>query len=369
MREARRSNRAAALGLTLALALVAPGAGRASSRASVPHAAPAGTFVSLVPACGCARRTDLDVFSTRTGRRVRTLASWATAFPAQLGTPAADHRGQLFMTLTSSARCAVTGYMECPHWVPDSCTNVVETFVAGHARLDPVLRLPGSEQLGSVAPSPEGSELAMTLAPCLALRGPTGLFIDDRASGAVRPLLTTQNPCDGFGLPAWNPARTRLAFVLDRARGLPTPIAGGDTCPVATNRLAIVGSAGGGLTLIAPDHGCAFAGVAFDRGGLAAAEGCRQGSPPGMSDTGSGDAYLLALDGRGRVRGRFALKRGLEQALVAAVPGTGDVLVTQDQPANQGPEFDWVWRFNGRTLAPIAHYRANDAAQVLAVPW
>jgi hypothetical protein len=48
----------------------------------------------------------------------------------------------------------------------------------------------------------------------------------------------------------------------------------------------------------------------------------------------------------------------------------GSVLISQDQPANAGyPERDWVWQFDGHRLWPIASYRANDAAQVIGVPW
>ena len=50
--------------------------------------------------------------------------------------------------------------------------------------------------------------------------------------------------------------------------------------------------------------------------------------------------------------------------------GTGNVLITQDQPANEPyPERDWIWSFDGAHLRPIANYSANDAAQIIAVPW
>jgi hypothetical protein len=207
----------------------------------------------------------------------------------------------------------------------------------------------------------------------VSLRGPTGLFVRDSSSQQIRPILTTLNPCDGFRRPAWSRDGSRIALVFDRAYGPPTPIAGGSACPGAVDRLAIVvaggASAGAVLQLIAPDRGCAFGSVAFDRAGLAAAEGCRHGSPPGQSATNLGNAYLLQFNHDGARTRRVALERGLEQALVATLPGRGNVLVTQDQPANEGPEYDWVWEFNGSRLRPIAHYRALDAAQVIAVPW
>jgi hypothetical protein len=67
---------------------------------------------------------------------------------------------------------------------------------------------------------------------------------------------------------------------------------------------------------------------------------------------------------------RIPLKLGLEQAAIATEPMTHDVLITQDQPANEPyPERDWLWEFDGHHLRSIAHYKAEDAAQVLAVPW
>jgi hypothetical protein len=32
-------------------------------------------------------------------------------------------------------------------------------------------------------------------------------------------------------------------------------------------------------------------------------------------------------------------------------------------------ERDWVWEFDGQHLRAIAHYKASDAAQVLAIRW
>lgn len=94
------------------------------------------------------------------------------------------------------------------------------------------------------------------------------------------------------------------------------------------------------------------------------------GSPPGFSDTNLGHAYLLQLTANGRLIRRLPLEPGFEQAVVAPIPHAGAVLVTQDQPANDPyPERDWVWEFNGTQLRAVGHYRANDAAEVLAVPW
>jgi hypothetical protein len=125
------------------------------------------------------------------------------------------------------------------------------------------------------------------------------------------------------------------------------------------------------LTLIDPDHGCIFGAAAFARVGIVAAEGCQQGDPEHGVGSYLGHAYILQYSPQGRLAMRIPLHLGLEQAVVATEPSTGNVLITQDhQPANEPyPERDWVWEFDGHHLRPIAHYKADDAAQVLAVPW
>ena len=78
----------------------------------------------------------------------------------------------------------------------------------------------------------------------------------------------------------------------------------------------------------------------------------------------------MQYDPHGRFIMRLTMHLGLEQAVVATEPNSGDVLITQDQPANEPyPERDWVWEFDRRHLRPIASYHADDAAQILAVPW
>jgi hypothetical protein len=338
------------------------------------------TFVSLVPAC-CARHSDLDVFSLRTGRRLQRLVRLPSYGGAELGTPAADAHRQLFLTLTSGPRCAVTGYMECPRWVPNSCANSVLSFKPGHGSLVTAFRIPGSETLGYAVPSPDGLRLALTLSPCISQKGTSGLFARERSGRVTRPIFRTNNTCDQFGRPAWNAAGTKLAFVFDRALGPPQQVVAGGACAVGVRQRLAIASSGhastlGRLTLIAPNRGCLFgadaadAGVAFDRGGVAVAEGCKRGSPRGSSDVTLGYAYLLQFSAGGKLIQRVRLGRGLSDAFVATIPRTGNVLVTLDQGANEPwPYFDWVSEFDGTKLRPIARYKAIDSPQVLAVPW
>ena len=210
--------------------------------------------------------------------------------------------------------------------------------------------------------------------PCTQAHGQTGVFVRDLAAGHERAIMTSANRCDSFGPAAWNTSGTELVFPANRAVGRAhTGIGGQLFCPVARNKLAVAsadpGSTARALRLLPPDRGCEFRAAAFDREGIVAVEGCRQGGPKGFSDASLGDAYLLQFGRNDRLIRRVGLERGLEEAEVATDPGTGNVLVTQDQPANQGPEYDWVWEFDGTRLRLIARYGANDAAQVIAIPW
>jgi hypothetical protein len=351
---------------------------RALAVTEVAQAVPApGTFVSLVPACACGRHTELDSFSMASGRRLRRLARVSVPTGERLDTPAAAGDGRLFFTLTRDALCAYKGdYMECPKFEPNSCRNAVATLAPGRSRLMPLFTVPGSRSIGRAVPDPAGSRVALTMAPCSAVHGTAGLYVRTLASGATRAIATSRNTCDSFSPVVWDPSGTQLAFVYGRAGGPPQTMAGGIACPEGRAYLAIAGAGptGGGhhLKLTAPQRGCVFGAVAFDAAGLVAVEGCNQGDPNPRNDGNAhlGQAYLVQYTPGGHLTRRFALRLGLEQAVLANVPHSTDLLVTQDQPANEPyPERDWVWEFDGSRLRLIAHYRAEDAAQILAVPW
>jgi hypothetical protein len=335
---------------------------------------PAGTFVSLVPACACGRHTELDLFSTAAGRRIRKLATVSTT-AGELTTPAAAADGDLFMTFTSGPVCAAKGsYAECPGFTPDSCRNTVETLAPGQRTPAQSFTVAGSQTIGEVVPSPDGRHVALAITPCIALHGTTGLFVRDLKTGATRAVTTSRNRCDDFGPAAWNAAGTELVLPLERAGAPPIKIAGGIGCPAGRSYLALAPTTATAghvkLKLIDPDRGCIFKAAAFDPQGIAAAEGCNHGDPEHGVGSFLGDAYLMQYDKAGRLMKRIQLHPGLEQANVATDPSTGNVLITQDQPANEPyPERDWIWGFDGAHLRPIANYSANDAAPIIAVPW
>ena len=335
-----------------------------------------GSFLSLVPACGCAAHTEVQQFSLTTGRLMRRLDSVAAGDLA-FAKPVALAGGRLLLTFVGGPRCAVSGvFAECPTVTPDSCVNVVESLRPGQGPMTELFTVPGREAIGGVVPSRDGSRVAFAQSPCTRQHGLTGLYVRDRATSLETPVMTRANACDGFGPAAWNRTGSALVFPYDAAlgpagRGPDGTVAG---CPNTRSRLAVASLTATGavrsVRLIAPDRGCAFGAAAFDTAGLLAAEGCRVGSPRGFSAPDLGDAFLVQLTSSGRVTSRIALQRGLESASIVAEPRSSGLLVTQDQPANNGgPEDDWVWEYNHRRLRSIAHYPANDAAQIIAVAW
>lgn len=357
--------------------LVVLSSGRAASGSTRLSAVPPGTFVSLVPACACGRHTDLDLFSILSGRRLKQLTTITPPAQGSLLTPVADDAGTLFMTSVQGAVCDTHGgvYAECPKIIPDSCQNTVQTLAVGQRAPRQLFSAAGSQSITSaVVPSPNGRSVALSLTPCTNLQQTSGLFIRDLGTGVMRPLMTSANACDGFGPVAWNSGGTELVFPLERAGGKPFLNFGEKACPSGRTYLAIASTAHGTGAqrprLVDPDHGCEFRSAAFDPKGIVAAEGCNQGDPEHGVGAFLGYAYLLQYDLTGYLVKRIQLHLGLEEAHIATDPRTGNVLITQDQPANEPyPERDWVWEFDGVHLRLIAHYAANDAAQIIAIPW
>jgi hypothetical protein len=122
--------------------------------------------------------------------------------------------------------------------------------------------------------------------------------------------------------------------------------------------------------LIRADRGCSFEAATFDPAGVAAVEGCRRNHAPESNiKPGLGQARLLQLNSKHRVTARIDLEPGWEQGAITTERG-GRVLISQDQPANGPyPERDWVWEFDGHSLRFVHHYKAHDAAQIIAIPY
>jgi WD40-like Beta Propeller Repeat len=344
-------------------------------------AARASTFISLWPACACGRRAFLDVFSLRTGRRLGSLAEVQTAPSAavKLAAAAARPGAPVLLTFSSGPLCAgprVGGGSAGPCFPEsDSCSSRIVTVDPNTRRMNTLLSIPSSRTVTDAVPSPNGRLVVLSSDSCATSYFDLHLVVRELATGRQWSIGADAPRCHEIGRPAWSPDGSRLVFAYGPSilpRG--TKPAALESCSAPRdNRLAVLtssrGSASTSWRLIRADKGCSFEAAAFDRQGIAAAEGCRQGSPAGYSDPNLGRAYLLQLNHHDRVAARVALEPGWEEGTVSSMRD-GTVLVSQDQPANESnPERDWVGKFDGHQLHPIARYNANDAAQVIAVPW
>lgn len=347
-----------------------------SGVAATNAAPPPNTFVSLVPACACGHHTELDLFSLTSGREIRELTSLPHVARAnQVALAPATVGGRLFLTVSQGARCDEPKheiFMECPRWLPGSCRSAVETLSPGQKHFVTAFTVPGSDEIADVVPDPAGNEVALTMTACVSIHGSTGLFIRGLRSGHLHTVSSSGNRCDAYGPTAWNSAGNELAFVLSRAGGKPMPMAGGMGCPEGRVHLALAStnqSSRQPLKLIDPDRGCVFGTVAFDGRGVVATEGCNRDSPPNEGGGHLGQAMLVQYAADGRVLTRKPLKPGLSGSELAPLHD-GTLLVTQHQPASSGyAPRDWVWEFDGYRLRRVASYRAQDAGQILAIPW
>jgi hypothetical protein len=387
MRSLRRRSVRVALRRVLLAALIGAallglaGCGSAGGgRKSIPstilpafHSARAWSFISLWPACACGRTTDLDQFSLSDGRRLHTLAHIKVRQGQSLPTPAVDRAGRVWLTFSSGPACTSNVAGCGPK--PNTCSGHVERLDLHTGASTTVLSPPHSEQVTDALPSPNSRQAVLVEGGCT-----TGYFnehfvVTDLASGRPGrqwPIGADAAPCHDLTAPGWSANGRELVFaygpsVLSR-HAHPAP----GTCEAPRfNRLVMVSSQRGSTTpswrLLKAKGGCSYEVATFDRWGVTAVESCVRGSQSSLS-VNTGHAFLIQLNHRDRVIRRLALQPGWENGAISTEPG-GAVLVSQSQPANAGyPERDWVWQFNGRALRLVAHYRADDAAQVIAVP-
>jgi hypothetical protein len=349
------------------------GCGRASpTRPLSSHrahlAAPrADSFLSLWPACACGKATVLAQFSLRDGRRLATLAEVPTPAGEDVSFLSPLPSGSLALTYSSGPACSAPATAYCGA-EPGSCTSKVDALDPYTGVSNVLLRLPSSTLTLDAVPSPDGRMVAMRAAGCATSWFNQHVVVRDLRSGRQWSIGADTARCHELTSPAWNPSGTKLVFAYGPSR-LPagTKPSNSQVCEMPrANRLVVVSalrsSSSRSWKLIPADRGCSYQAAAFDSEGIAAAEGC--GPNPNL-----GRAYLLQLNRGEHVVRRIPLEPGWEDGLIAS-ERDGDVLVTEDQPANEGYRpYDWVWQFNGHRLRAIAHYRALDADQVVAVPW
>jgi hypothetical protein len=335
----------------------------------------AGTFVSLWPACACGKRTVLDQFSMKTGRRLGTIANVRVPVGGYVSAPSAILHGPVLLTFSSGPDCASPGLAQCEP-VPDSCISRIESIDPNSGVARALLSFPSSLSARNAVLSPSGQMVVMDASGCATSFFDDSLMVRNLATGREWSIGADAPPCHGIGPVSWSPNGAQLVFAYAPSI-LPygtAPSASSFCSTPKAGRLAVVSalhsSSSRSWKLIAPDKRCSFEAAAFDRKGFAAAEGCSYGQSQNDNEAGLGNVYLLQFDRHDRVIARVALQPGWEQGLLTTDDRTGMVLVSQDQPANAGyPERDWVWEFDGSQLHSIANYAAEDAAQVIAVPW
>jgi hypothetical protein len=298
-----------------------------------------------------------------------TLASIPLTQGQSPATPSVDRAGRVWLTFSSGPKCTSDVAGCGPK--PDSCAGHVERFNPPAGAIT-VLRSPGSEQVNDALPSPDARQVALVEGGCVSGYLDDHLVVRDLASGRQWSIGADAAPCHVLTTPNWSANGRELVFAYGRSvlsrHAHPTP----GTCQAARfNRLAIVSAQRGSMAsswrLLRAQPDCSYEVATFDRWGVTAVESCVR---PGQSSlsVNTGHAFLIQLNRRGAVVRRLALQPGWGTGAISTEP-TGNVLVSQSQPANSGyPERDWVWEFNGRALRLVARYPAHDAAQVIAIP-
>ncbi len=334
-------------------------------------AARGGSFLSLWPACACGRKTVLDQFSLQDGRRLRTLTRVRVAWPESLATPSVDRSGRVWMTFSVGSKCTNDTSTCGP--VPDSCSGRVERLNLRSGTSSTVLSFPDSESVTRAIPRPDARQVVLVEGGCTSSFFNQHLVVRDLRSGSEWALGADATPCHELGAPTWSRNGSRLVFAYGPSRlRKGTPDTPNSCAEPRFNRLAIVSAQHASTTaswkLVDAQRGCSYEVGTFDRRGVAAVEACVRGKQRDSSAVNLGHAFLIQLSHRDRIVRKLALKPGWENGNIST-ERDGMVLVSQSQPANAGyPERDWVWQFDGRMLRLVAHYRAEDAAQVIAVP-
>jgi hypothetical protein len=306
----------------------------------------------------------LAAFSLRTGRRLRTITP-VTTTSGQSVSLTGGPSGEVVETTTTGPSCT-SGVAGCgPR--PNTCRGHVGELSG--SRFRPVFTAPDSVELYDAVASPGQRRLAMVADPCTT--GTARLLVRDLATGTQQSIANLRR-CSTLGPAAWSKSGRQLLFPVAAARTSPRLPAG--ICPsVPYSRLAIASatrpSSPAAWTLIAADRGCSFEAATFDATGIAAVEGCRRAGVSGSAiDPALGQAAVVELNQHERVTQRIKLQPGWEQGVITTEP-SGDVLISQDQPANEPyPERDWVWELHDHHLRLIASYKAIDAAEILAIP-
>jgi hypothetical protein len=239
-----------------------------------------------------------------------------------------------------------------------------------------VLTFPASEAVSDVIPSPNGQLVAIVGGGCATSYFNEHLTIRDLRTAKQWTLGADAAPCHALFDAAWSPDGSQLVFpygpsVLSQHTGF---VPHGTCQEPRFSRLAVVPANRtrpvSSWTLIAADRHCSYMAATFDRGGIAAIEGCTTGEPPRVGNSpNAGNAYVIQLNQRRREVARLALARGYDGGGIATDPRTRTVLVSESQATYRSVLYNWAWAFNGQDLRTIHRYPSENATTVVAEPW
>jgi Tol biopolymer transport system component len=327
-------------------------------------------FLSLWwPADGGA--TVLEEFLLSDGQPVRQLAR----LPADASEMHTGSDGTVWLTQSSGPRDRNDTAGGDP--APNSCSGKVVRIDLATGEGETVLSFPSSKLLDEAVPSPSGQRLVMLAGTCARSYFNQHLLVKDLGSAGQWTIGADAAPCHEISTPSWSTDGSRLVFAYGPASSsqlpeVPTSDLGKGVCTRSRpGEVAIVPaehySQFSTARLIPPPKGCSYQAAVFDRDGIAAVEGCEQGTAPGYAGLGDddGDTYIVQLNSRGRTLLRRALRRESNVTRLASDPSSGLVLVSETQGENTRPAFDWIWTFDGHRLRAVGHYNAH----VIAEPW
>ncbi len=315
--------------------------------------------------------TVLEEFSLSDGRPVRQLAT----LPEDVSEMHTGSASTVWLTMTVGPRERNNTAGGDP--APNSCSGRVERLDLATGESQTVLSFPSSKLVDEAVPNPSGQRLVMLAGTCTRSYFNQHLLVKDLRLKRQWTIGADAAPCHEISTPSWSTDGSRLVFAYgpanssrlpetptnDLGKGVCTRNRPGEVAVVSAEHSSQFSSA----QLIPPPRGCSYQAAVFDRHGIAAVEGCEQGTPPEYAGLGDddGDAYLVQLNSHGRTVLRLALRRESNITRLASDPSSGLVLVSESQGENTRPAFDWIWTFDGHRLRAVGHYNAH----VTAEPW
>jgi hypothetical protein len=359
---------------SIAVALIvgfAAGVFAFGSSALADPAAP-GSFVSLVPACGCGTTTAIDRFSLATGARIGVVARIRVSYVSGVWPPHRFGAHRYAVVVSHPAVCtsrSPAGSEGCEP-TPNTCAGHVETIDATDERTATIWNEPRTEWLLDAVPSPDDRSLAMLYRSCDDT-GPTYLAVQSTTGRYGFEIGIATHSCGENLDVAWSRDGSKLVFPSVPPASGSDADCGGQGLAVADGlgvRLSVASatrrSTTAAWTQIRSGVGCGFQSATFDREGIVAIESC--GLAQGIS---SSSTYLLQFDRQYQQVLRLALPPAFGQGSVVDDPQANAVLVSENQIWNVAGSSGWVWTLRRDTLNLVHRYETPNAyPEIFAQP-